>query len=160
MKKLIFAIALITISITGVKAQDNVTDKKVGVSIAVDAGIPTTTGWSFVIGGDLQADIAAAEGLKITLSGGYESFSLKSSYGGGSWGLIPLLAGAKFNLGSDKIYGHAQLGYSVATAKGGSGSFTYAPSIGYNVSPNFDVAIKYMGFDHLGQIGLRVAYDL
>lgn len=154
MKKTILAIAVIFISVATTQAQ-----KKTMVSIAANAGIPTTTGWSFAVGGDLQADFAATEGLKITVSGGYESFTLKKSFGGGSFGLIPLLAGAKFNLGSEKLYGHAQLGYSVATAKGGSGSFTYAPSIGYYFSPNFDASLKYMGFDHLGDIAVRLAYN-
>ncbi|MEO8415204.1 MAG: hypothetical protein ABI472_16215 [Ginsengibacter sp.] len=154
MKKVILVIAVTFISAAGLQAQ-----KKAMVSIAVNAGIPTTTGYSFAVGGDLQADFAATEGLKITVSGGYENFSLKSSYGSGSFGIIPLLAGAKFNLGSEKLYGHAQLGYGVSASKGGGGSFAYAPSIGYYFSPNFDGAIKYMGFDHFGVIGVRLAYN-
>jgi hypothetical protein len=156
MKKLILAMAVIAISTATVQAQ-----KKTALSIAVNAGIPTTTGLSFAVGGDLQADFAATEGLKITLSGGYENYSAKSSFGGGSFGLIPLLAGAKFNLGSDKVYGHAQLGYGVAT-EGGGGGFMYAPSIGYYFSPNFDGSIKYLGFSNhgsIGEIGVRLAYN-
>ena len=157
MKKLILAMAVIAISTATVQAQ-----KKTAVSIAVNAGIPTTTGLSFAVGGDIQADFAAAEGLKITLSGGYENFSAKSSYGGGSFGIIPLLAGAKFNLGSDKVYGHAQLGYGFATKSGGNGAFAYAPSIGYYFSPNFDGSIKYLAFSNdgtIGEIGVRLAYN-
>ena len=154
MKKFILAIVIICVSIANVQAQ-----KKTALSIAANAGIPTTTGYSVAWGLDLQADFAATQGLKITASGGYENFSLKKTmYGGGDFGLIPLLAGVKFNLGSEKLYGHAQLGYSVAT-KGGGGSFTYAPSIGYYFSPNFDGSIKYMGFDHLGEVGARLAYN-
>jgi len=156
MKKLILAMAVIAISTATVQAQ-----KKTAVSIAVNAGIPTTTGLSFAVGGDIQADFAAAEGLKITLSGGYENYSAKSSYGGGSFGIVPLLAGAKFGLGSDKVYGHAQLGYGFAT-EGGGGGFMYAPSIGYYFSPNFDGSIKYLGFSNhgtIGEIGVRLAYN-
>jgi hypothetical protein len=154
MKKIILALAVIFISMATTQAQ-----KKTVVSIAVNAGIPTTTVYSFAVGGDLQADFAATAGLKITLSGGYENISVKSSFGGGSAGIVPLLAGAKFNLGSEKVYGHAQLGYSVGTAKGSTGSFTYAPSIGYYFSPNFDASIKYWGFDGFGIIGARFAYN-
>jgi len=157
MKRLILAMAVIAISTATVQAQ-----KKTTMSIAFNAGIPTTTGLSFAVGGDLQADFAVAEDLKITLSGGYENFSAKSSYGGGSFGIIPLLAGAKFNLGSDKVYGHAQLGYGFATKSGGTGAFAYAPSIGYYFSPNFDGSIKYLAFSNdgtIGEIGVRLAYN-
>lgn len=157
MKKLILAMAVIAISTATVEAQ-----KKTALSIAVNAGIPTTTGLSFAVGGDLQADFAAAEGLKITLSGGYENYSAKSSYGGGSFGIIPVLAGAKFALGSDKVYGHAQLGYAFSTQSGGGGAFAYAPSIGYYFSPNFDGSIKYLAYSNhgtVGEIGVRLAYN-
>lgn len=165
MKKLIFAIALITISIASVNAQDKTSGKKTVISIAVNAGIPISSPsiYSFAFGGDLQADFAATEGLKITLSGGYENYSIKSSFGGGRSGFVPLLAGAKFNLGSDKIYGHAQLGYAFSTETGGGGAFAYAPSIGYYFSPNFDASIKYLAFSKnsttTGEIGVRLAYN-
>ncbi len=150
--------AAILISIATIQAQ-----KKTMISIAVNAGIPTTTGFSFAVGGDLQADFAATQGLKITVSGGYENYSVKSSYGGGHGSYIPLLAGAKFNLGSEKLYGHAQVGYGFSTQSGGGGAFAYAPSIGYYFSPNFDAALKYLAFSKsgstLGEIGVRLAYN-
>jgi len=154
------AIAIITISIASVKAQSNMTEKKTVVSIAANAGIPTTTGWSFAVGGDIQADFSVAESIKITLSGGYENYSVKSSYGGGSGYFIPVLGGVKFPF-ADKFYGHAQLGYGFA--QGGGGAFGYAPSIGYTVSENFDLSLKYLAFSKsgatLGSINLRLAYD-
>lgn len=153
MKKTILAVAIVIFSAATVKAQKSTT-----LSIAVNAGIPTTTGLSFAYGGDLQADFAATEGLKITVSGGIEEYSFK---GGGNGFWIPLLAGAKFNLGSDKLYGHAQLGYGFA--QGGSGAFGYAPSIGYYFSPNFDASIKYLAFSRsgatIGEVGVRLAYN-
>jgi hypothetical protein len=158
MKRLFLAMAVIAIS-TATQAQ-----KKTTLSIAANAGIPVSSPsvYSFAVGGDLQADFAAATGLKITVSGGYENFSIKSSFGSGSTGVVPLLAGAKFNLGSDKIYGHAQLGYGFSTQSGGGGSFAYAPSIGYYFSPNFDGSIKYLAFSNhgtFGEIGVRLAYN-
>jgi hypothetical protein len=162
MKRLILAMAVIAFSTATVKAQDDMAPKKVGISVAANIGLPTTTGYSFAVGGDLQADFAATEGLKITVSGGYENYSFKKSLGGGSFGFIPLLAGAKFNLGSDKLYGHAQLGYGFAS-EGGGGAFSYAPSIGYYLSPNFDASLKYLAFSKngftLGSINLRLAYN-
>lgn len=160
MKRLILAMAVIAISTATVQAQDDMASKKVVVSIAANVGIPTSTGYSFAVGGDLQADFAATEGLKITVSGGYENYSVKSSFGGGSGYFIPLLAGAKFPF-SEKFYGHAQLGYGFA--QGGGGAFGYAPSIGYYLSPNFDASLKYLAFSKngftLGSINLRLAYN-
>ncbi len=160
MKRLILAMAVIAISTATVQAQDEMASKKVVVSIAGNVGIPTSTGYSFAVGGDLQADFAATEGLKITVSGGYENYSVKSSYGGGNGYFIPLLAGAKFPF-SDKFYGHAQLGYGFA--QGGGGAFGYAPSIGYYLSPNFDASVKYLAFSKngftLGSVNLRLAYN-
>jgi hypothetical protein len=160
MKKLIFSIALTTISIFVVKAQDNGGDKPVTVSIAANIGLPTSTGYSFAVGGDIQGDFGVSEGIKVTVSGGYENYSFKSSFGGGSAYFIPLLAGVKFPF-ADKFYGHAQLGYGFA--QGGGGAFGYAPSVGYNVSENFDLSLKYLAFSKnsftLGSINLRLAYD-
>lgn len=159
MKKVILAMAVIAISTASLQAQ-----KKTALSIAINAGIPVSSPsvYSFAIGGDLQADFAVATDLKITGSAGYENFSIKSAYGKGSNGIIPLLVGAKFNLGSNKVYGHAQLGYGISTESGGGGSFAYAPSIGYYFSPNFDGSIKYLAFSNhgtLGEIGVRLAYN-
>lgn len=155
MKKLTLAIALIAFSTWGVHAQDAM--KSTTISIGVNAGIPTTTGYSFAYGADLQADFAVAPTTKITASAGYKGYSFKSS---GSTYFIPLLAGVKFNLG-EKAYGHGQLGYGFA--EGGSGAFAYAPSIGYYFSPKFDGSVKYLAFSKnsttWGDIGVRLAYN-
>jgi hypothetical protein len=160
MKKFIFAIAIITLTTTMSYAQDNVAAKKTVISIAANLGFPTSTGYSFAVGGDLQADFGVSDNVKVTASGGYENYSIKSSYGGGSTYFIPLLAGVKFPF-ADKFYGHAQLGYGFA--QGGSGAFGYAPSIGYNVSDNFDISLKYLAFSKnsytLGSLNLRLAYS-
>ncbi|MEO5650774.1 MAG: hypothetical protein ABIR03_12735 [Ginsengibacter sp.] len=131
------------------------------MSIVVNAGIPTTSGLSFAYGADLQADFAVAPTTKITASAGYEDYSVKG--GGSVSGVIPLLAGAKFNLGSNQLYGHAQLGYVVSTVKGGGGAFGYAPSIGYYFSPNFDASVKYLAYSKnsftTGSVNVRLAYS-
>jgi hypothetical protein len=91
-----------------------------------------------------------------------ESYSVKG--GGHTSGVIPILAGAKFFFGEgNKMYGHAQLGYVLSTVSGGGGAFGYAPSLGYYVSPNFDIALKYLAFSKnsytTGSINLRLAYN-
>jgi hypothetical protein len=159
MKKLILAMAIVVFSIIGVQAQN--ASKPVTVSIGVNAGVPTSTGYSVALGADLQADFEVAPTTKITGSIGYEDYSIKSSYGGGNGYFIPLLGGVKFNLG-EKAYAHGQLGYGFG--KGGSGAFAYAPSIGYYFSPNIDASVKYLAFSKnsstLGSINLRLAYNL
>lgn len=158
MKKLILAIAIVAVSAAGAQAQD--ASKSTTLSIAANVGIPTTTGLSFAYGGDIQADFAVAPTTKITASAGYEGYTVKGGYTLNN-GIIPLLGGVKFNLG-EKAYGHGQLGYGVSTAKGGGGSFAYAPSIGYYLSQNFDASIKYLAFSNhgtLGSVNLRLAYN-
>ena len=158
MKKLISILAIVVLSTMAVQAQN--ASKATTLSIAVNAGVPTATGYSVALGADLQADFAVAPTTKITASVGYENYSIKSSYGGGSGYFIPLLGGVKFNLG-EKAYGHGQLGYGFG--KGGSGAFAYAPSIGYYFSPNFDASVKYLAFSKsgstLGSINVRLAYN-
>ncbi|MEO7834905.1 MAG: hypothetical protein ABIR50_06265 [Ginsengibacter sp.] len=55
------------------------------------------------------------------------------------------------------------MGYAVSTSKGGSGAFAYAPSIGYYVSPNVDIALKYLAYSKdkntTGSVNLRFAYN-
>ena len=160
MKRLIVAMAVIALSTATLQAQNKISTKKTVISIAGNIGIPTSEGYSFAAGGDIQADFGVAEGLAITLSGGYENYSVKSSFGGGSGYFIPVLAGAKFPF-STNLYGHAQLGYGFG--KGGGGAFAYAPSVGYNFSPNFDASLKYLAFSKsgstLGSVNLRLAYN-
>ena len=156
MKKIILAIAIVAFTTIGAQAQDA---KPTTLSIADNVGIPTSTGYSFAYGADLQADFGVAPTTAITASAGYEGYSWKG--GGGSAGIVPLLAGAKFGIG-EKMYGHAQLGYAFFT-KGGGGAFAYAPSLGYYVSPNFDIALKYLASSKnnytLGSLNLRFAYN-
>lgn len=159
MKKLIFLFAIVVFSTISVNAQKSANPAR--ISIAANIGLPTSSGYSFAYGADLQADFGVAPTTFITLSGGYEGYSWKG--GGGSFGIIPLLAGAKFFFGAEnKLYGHAQLGYGFYS-KGGSGAFAYAPSLGYYVSPNFDLALKYLASSRnsytLGSLNLRAAYN-
>ena len=164
MKKLIFVIAVVAFSTTGARAQDRDEAKPTNLSIGVNIGAPTSSPsiYSLAWGIDLQAGFPVAATTQITASGGYEDFSVKSKYGGGNSGFIPLLGGVKFNFG-EKAYGHAQLGYGISTNGGGGGAFAYAPSVGYYFSPNFDGSIKYLAFSKnggtIGTIGIRLAYN-
>jgi hypothetical protein len=163
MKKLILVFAIVAFTTISVKAQDS---KPTTLSIAANIGIPTTTGLSVAYGADLQADFAVAPTTKITGSVGYEGYKIKDAPSGfkSTTGIIPILAGAKFFFGeTGKMYGHAQLGYAVSTEKNGGGAFAYAPSIGYYVSPNLDLGLKYLAYSKnsttTGSVNLRVAYN-
>ena len=117
-------------------------DKTLKFGVGVTAGLPMAdikTASSFALKGDLQAEYAVAESLGITASAGYLKYIAKSGYETAS--AVPVLLGAKFNL-AEKLYGHAQLGLSFISDGGGS-AFTCAPSIGYKVSDNFDVSLRY-----------------
>lgn len=157
MKRFILSLAIIAFAF-GANAQ---TTPK--MSIAINAGAPTTTNYKVAYGADLQADFWATEGLFITASAGFQNYHWKVGPATGNGGFIPLLAGAKFNFGESKAYGHAQLGYGVSTSKGGKGAFAYAPSIGYQFSEHFDGSVKYLAMSRdnstLGSVNLRLAYN-
>ena len=164
MKKIILSVAIIiTISLFA-KAQNETSVKKdFKLSIGPTAGIPVGDFKiisSFVIGGDLQGELALAPTFGVTLSAGYLNFLGKS--GISSSGFIPILLGGKYYF-TEKIYGHAQFGISLSTEKDGKTAFTYAPSIGYAVSEKFDIAAKYQsatkdGFS-VSFIGIRIAHS-
>ena len=164
MKKVILAFAVVAFSTMGAQAQDAA--KSTTLSIGVNVGLPTSSPsvYSIAYGADLQADFSVAPTTKITASAGYENYSIKSKYGSGHSGFVPLLVGAKFFFGDEhKMYGHAQVGYAFSTQSGGGGSFAYAPSLGYYFSPKFDASLKYLAFSKnsstLGNIGVRLAYN-
>lgn len=71
-----------------------------------------------------------------------------------AFGVTPVLIGGRY-LFTENIYGQAQLGMSFY--KGGS-SFTYASGIGAKFGP-IDATLKYVGWEKVGNIGLRVAYS-
>ena len=140
------------------------TNKKGMFGIGVNAGFPTAqSSFSFVAGVDLQGEINAAQSLNVTGSLGYESYFIKSVYqsalGQKTAGLIPILAGLKYKF-TPALYGHAQVGYSISTQSGGSGSFTYAPSLGYILSPKTDLSVKFLGLKGGSDaIFLRLAFN-
>ncbi|MES2431918.1 MAG: outer membrane beta-barrel protein [Bacteroidota bacterium] len=164
MKKVILSLVIVAAATFSANAQDKdaQTMKDLTFSVGVDAGIPTTSGVKgFYIGGDVQGEYAASPELGITLSAGYTSFMAK---GGGSSSSIPVLGGIRYYFSDRKVYASAQAGVTIFTGGGSSTSvFTYAPGIGYYVSPNFDLLLKYQAASKDGvtssQLALRAAYN-
>ena len=179
MKKTLIILAGIITTAASVNAQNEMTSstttRKAAFSIAANVGAPLTSGYKIAFGGDLQVDIPLSTNLFGTVSGGYENYSYKGVtqngviYGEGNTNFIPVFAGVKYYF-SEKFYGHGQAGYTFSTTKNGGGAFTFAPSLGYNFSKNFDASLKYTeigqtnsslayGGKSIGTIALRLAYD-
>jgi len=134
-------------------------------SIGLEAGVPVGENgkpYSYIIGVSLQYETKPDSDIGITFSGGYLNYQFKSSYGGGSVGFVPLLAGVKYYFSQNTFF-HGQLGAAVGTAKNQGTSFAYAPGLGYKFSPRVDGEIKYMGISNSGgslnNAGIRIAYN-
>lgn len=173
MKRLLFAFAAIMLTATAANAQEktSMSAKPVIFSIGVEPSLPIGKfgdAYSFGIGGSLQAEYKVAEDLGLTLNAGYINYSGKdytignTTYKGGSSGIVPVMAGAKYYF-SPKVYGHGQLGVGIGTSKGATSSFAYSPGVGFMLSRNFDVLFKYVGYSQKGgssnTIGARLAYN-
>jgi hypothetical protein len=164
MKRVILSITIVAIATLSANAQkESAESKDFKFSVGVNAGIPVgdiKPYSNFAIGGDLQGEYKVAENFAGTLSAGYLTFTGKN--GLGSTNFIPVLVGGKYHF-TDKVYGHAQLGVSFSTQSGGGSAFTYVPSIGYDVSSNFDIALKYQAASKnnftTSYVGIRAAYS-
>lgn len=134
-------------------------------SIGLEAGLPVGVNgkpYSSILGGSLQYEYMPANDFGITLSGGYLNYTFKSSYGGGSIGFVPLLAGVKYYF-TPGIFFHGQLGAAIGTSRGQGTNFAYAPGIGFVITPQIDAELKYMGISNsvgtIGDAGVRIAYN-
>lgn len=163
MKKVILSLAIVALAAVSANAQskDNKSMQSLRFSVGVNAGFPVSPSGSkgFIIGGDAQGEYAATPELGITLSAGY----LNQSYKGISSGMVPVLAGIRYYFSDRKVYANAQAGLSFSTETGGGSAFSYAPGVGYYVTDNIDLGVKYLGSSKSGvssgSILLRAAYN-
>ncbi|WP_316788156.1 hypothetical protein [Pedobacter frigoris] len=143
---------------TSVNAQDS---KALRLGIGLNAGLPTTKAYSFVIGGDLRLQKDFSSNISGLLSAGYNSWSLKDSYGGGSVGMIPVKAGAKIFF-AESAYVSGELGAGFGTESNSSTAFLWAPGVGYGWDNGLDLGLRYEGAEFkggsIGQVALRIAY--
>lgn len=161
MKKFLFASVLALVSF-GAFAQD---EKPLKFSLGADVALPMGDfgkASSLGIGGSAQANYNLDESLALTLNAGYMNYTYKSSVGGGSAGIVPVLAGIEYNF-TPQVFGSGQLGMSFSTTSGGGSSFTYAPGVGFRFGENFSALLKYQAWSKSSvtssQIGLRLAYS-
>ena len=135
-----------------------------GFSIGLEAGVPVGEfgkPYSHVLGGSLQYEYKPDTDFGLTFNAGYLSYSIKKSFGSGTVGFIPALAGVKYYF-APTIFAHAQLGAAIGTDKGQGTSFAYSPGIGINITPKADIELKYTGISNkagtLPAVGARVAF--
>ena len=170
MKKLFLVFAATTITAASVNAQGPTTFS-LGLETALPMGKFNNAGYNFGIGGSLQLDHKISTDAALTLNAGYLNFSNKNTtpykY---HFSVIPVLAGVKYWF-SPKVYGSAQLGAAFNSTKQSNSStstlykstgFAYSPGIGFNVSKNLDLLVKYFGNSvnnvAFSSIGARLAY--
>ncbi len=173
MKKLFLA-AIIVLTVASVNAQDKVmsSGSSIQFSIGVEPSLPigdfNDIGYNFGIGGSLQGEYKASDDLGITLNAGYLNYSGKFDYLGTeikfNTGMVPVLAGFKYYF-TPKVYGHGQLCVSIFTGDSDGTYFTYTPGVGFYISNNIDLLVKYTGISggkgggNLNSIGARLAYN-
>ena len=168
MKKLFLAFAAITMTAASVNAQGG-TSFSIGLEGAVPMGDFNKLGYKFGIGGSAQVDYKVASDMALTLNVGYLNHSANTTPKA-HFSVIPVMGGVKYWF-SPKVYGHAQLGaafnsYKISNTSGGASStstgFAYSPGIGFNISNNIDLLIKYFGNSVNGgsfsSLGARLAY--
>lgn len=158
-----FATAVAAVALfftTNVNAQSD-DSKALRLGIGLNAGLPTTKAYGFVIGGDLRLQKDFSSNISGILSAGYNSWSRKDSYGGGSYGMIPVKAGAKVFF-AESAYFSGELGAGFGTESGSKIAFLWAPGIGYGFDSGLDLGLRYEGAEvkgaSLGQVALRIAY--
>ena len=158
MKKLLIAGIAVIFTVTSVNAQNN-SSFSLGAELSLPVGLFGDV-YSFGYGASGQGNFGIGGNAAITAYAGYINYSLKSTYGSGSQGYIPVLGGVEFGF-APSVFGSAQLGLTFYT-KGGGSAFTYSPGIGFRLSKNFSALVKYVGQSKAGAtssaVGVRVAY--
>lgn len=173
MKKLLLA-TIILLTVASVNAQDKGSSSvgAIQFSIGVEPSLPIgdfhDIGYDFGIGGSLQGEYKASSDLGITLNAGYLTYSAKDitvngvTFKSPDYGIVPVLAGFKYYF-SPKVYGHGQLGASIGTSSGATTNFTYSPGVGFYITNNIDLLLKFTGISgnggSLNSIGARLAYN-
>jgi opacity protein-like surface antigen len=173
MKKLFLAAVAILIGASVVMSQGK-TSFSIGLEASVPSGLFHTSGYNFGIGGSAQLEYKVASDMGLTLNGGYISYANKST--ASHFNVIPVMAGVKYGF-SPKVYAHAQLGaaFNKNTYNNLSNTgFAYSAGVGFLLSKNLDLLVKYFGNSigkstvsgvtypggTFGSFGARLAYAL
>jgi opacity protein-like surface antigen len=170
MKKVFLLTAIAGIfAFSSVKAQKDVAMTGPKLGIGAEFAFPTGTygdAYKLGYGGSLLYQHPVAANLNLTGSAGYLSFKAKDEFGGGSYGSIPVKAGARYFV-AENFYIGGELGAAFSTKSGGKTAFAYSPGIGVEFPVSDGGAIelggRYEGWSadsHTRSfIGLRLAYN-
>ncbi|RYE17825.1 MAG: hypothetical protein EOP42_31665, partial [Sphingobacteriaceae bacterium] len=144
MKKLFLMVALSAATVfTTVSAQKRATAKSPLFSVGVELAAPTGNYkniYSAGLGGSGKIEIPATTQFFITATAGFTSFYYKENLRNAlkalgqptTQGFVPLKVGGKYYF-SPVFYGEGEIGASIATNKGASSAFAYAPGIGVSI---------------------------
>jgi len=170
---LLVVLFVVTLSVSAQNSTQSSGEKPFKIGAGAMIGLPVGDLGdiaSLAYGVDLLGEYALDPTFGLTLSLGYVDFALKSDYKNmldelglkAKMGMIPVLVGGKYYF-SDKLYGSAQIGISFSTQKDGGSAFTFAPGIGYKISDNFDLMLKYQSATKDGSstsfLGLRAGFS-
>lgn len=146
-KKGLFSLALCLV-LAGVNAQ---TGFKFGVGLNTSLPVGNMSNISsFALGAEVQGEYGFNGQLSGIVTTGYTHFFEKSN-NGLKFGVVPLIAGARFYATEDFFIG-GQLGYGFFTSNGGGGGFTYKPQLGYKFG-NVQLTGSYQAVSNNGTIG-------
>ncbi|RYZ93423.1 MAG: hypothetical protein EOP47_29520, partial [Sphingobacteriaceae bacterium] len=149
-----FLFSALTVSIIFnhvVKAQTNVgykhaDDRVFKISIGTSLGITTKNSpFNYGLGLDIQAQYYLSEQLAITASGGYSRLLTKDTSPQSDYDFIPILMGAKV-FPVNRIYLNGNIGLGIPIQNRSTTSLVFGGGFGYEFDRNFDLSVKYIGY--------------
>jgi hypothetical protein len=172
MKKLLFVVAIVAISVSvnAQKKKSTTSDSKMSFSLGVEAALPIGDFgdfYSFGIGGSVEGQYHASQNVGITLNAGYIDYIGKTVDFSGfsvkypSSGVVPVMAGVRYTF-TGGPYIHGQIGGAFGTQTGAGTSLAYAGGIGYDFVKAIGAEVKYQAYSKnsatSGSVGLRLYY--
>jgi hypothetical protein len=143
-----------TVSTTYNQGLSSASGLKLGIGINPGLSVGTS-GSDFVLGGEISLYKNLTSKLEGTFSAGYTQFFYGHDTQKGK--LIPVKAGIRYSL-TNKLYIGAQAGVAFSTTDGGA-YFLYSPTVGWKLSNQFDVGLKYDHFSNEPAVlGLNLTY--
>ena len=150
---------------THLKRSAGTSDYSVGLDVGLPTGIANLV-YSLGLGLNGQMYKPLTDKFGLTGSVGYQIL-LGKKFSGSEFkvptvGLIPLLVGGKYEF-TPSLFGMGEIGVAIGVSNATGSNFMYSPSIGYNVSQNVDLSLKYKSIVGSGasvsQLALRVGYN-
>jgi hypothetical protein len=130
---------------------------ELNLGFSINPGLSVGNGGSyFVLGGELTLYKNLIPNLEATFSAGFTQFfynleDIQNEI------LIPIKLGMRYYM-NKQIYVGAQAGVAISTTDGGA-YFTYSPTVGFKMSKQFDMGLKYDHFSNEPSVlGLNLTY--